>query len=106
MLDVDNGGSEVVVRALSPSPTQDNIHRPLADPTLDLRDANVERLIFSDDWSDDAIDAAAVTWLGLAPTGATESAIAVSLPTGAYAVIVASGDETADIALVEVYVVK
>ena len=106
MLDVDNSGSEVVIRALGPSLTADRITIPLADPTLDLRDANGERLVFNDDWSDDAIDAAAVTSLGLAPTGATESAIAVSLPPGAYTAIVASGDDSAGVALIEVYVVK
>jgi hypothetical protein len=106
MLDVDNSGSEVVIRALGSSLTQAGIAKPLADPTLDLRDANGERLIFNDDWSDDAIDAAAVTSLGLAPTGATESAIAVSLPPGAYTAIVSSADNTAGVALVEVYVVR
>ena len=106
MLDVDNSGSEVVVRALGPSLTQEGITSPLADPTLDLRDSNGARLLFNDDWSDDAIDAAAITTLGLAPAGATESAMAVSLPPGAYTAIVASANNTPGVALVEVYVVR
>ena len=106
MLAVDNTGSELVIRALGPSLTQAGITNPLADPTLDLRDANGERLVFNDDWTDDAIDASAITAAGLAPTGATESAIAISLPPGAYTAIVGGAGGTTGVALVEVYVIR
>ena len=44
----------MAVRALGPSLSETGVADVLADPTLDLRDANGERLIFNDNWQDDA----------------------------------------------------
>ena len=50
--------------------------------------------------------AATVTALGLAPADANESAIAISLPRGAYTAIVAGNGDTTGVGLIEVYVVR
>jgi hypothetical protein len=100
------GGSDVVVRALGRSLAQRGVQNPIEDPTLDLRGANGERLVFNDNWSDDPANAAAVTALGLAPSDADESAIAVSLPRGQYTAIVTGNGDTTGVGLIEVYVVR
>ena len=105
MLETGSGG-DVVVRALGRSLAQRGVEDPLGDPTLDLRDANGERLVFSDDWNDDPANAAEVTALGVAPSDPAESAIATSLPRGQYTAIVAGNDDTIGVGLVEVYVVR
>jgi hypothetical protein len=100
------GGGDVVVRALGRSLAQRGVQNPLQDPTLELRDADGERLVFNDNWNDDPANAAAVTALGLAPTDPNESAIAVALPRGQYTAIVSEDGDTTGVGLVEVYVVR
>ena len=103
------GGSsnvmQVVVRALGPSLSEAGLTDVLADPTLDLRDPNGERLIFNDNWQDDADTAAQLSARGFAPKGQTEAAIFTTLPPGSYTAIV-SGKNGGGIGLVELYYVR
>ena len=97
------GSSHVVVRGLGPSLTDAGISHALADPTLEVRNANGDAIGFNDNWKDDPLEAAAVTATGLAPKKAKEAALALDLPAGDYTVIVAGKASAAGIALVEVY---
>ena len=95
--------TRLVVRALGASLTQAGLQDSLADPTLDLRDSNGERLAYNDDWQNDPEQAAQIGAAGVVPTDPREAALAVTLPPGDYTVIVADRDGGVGVALVEIY---
>ena len=101
------GGSSVqpriVLRAIGTSLGNTGIANPLADPTLDLRDANGMRLLFNDNWADDPQQAAELMNVGLAPTASAESALFLTVPPGNYTAIVAGKNGGTGVGLVEVY---
>ncbi len=95
-----DGGSEVLVRALGPSLAQFGITNHLANPTLELFNANGQAIVSNDDWTD--ANGPAIQATGLQPTNNLESAILTMLPTGAYTAVV-SGRGGSGVGLVEVY---
>jgi hypothetical protein len=105
-LGATNGPTNVVVRAIGPSLAERGILDTLADPTLDLRDENGDRISFNDNWEDDAVQAAKVIAADLAPKNPLESAVATTLPAGRYTAIVAGKSGGTGVGLVEVYNVK
>jgi len=99
---VGNGGSDtVVVRAIGPSLADSGVATPLADPTLDLYDANGAVIRSDDDWRDS--QESLIESTGLAPTNDAESAIIRSLEAGSYTAIVRGKDGGTGVALIEVY---
>ncbi|CAN5481980.1 hypothetical protein BH18VER1_BH18VER1_18410 [soil metagenome] len=104
------GGStnvaQVAVRALGPSLSNAGLSNVLPDPTLDLRDANGQRLIFNDNWHDDADNAAQLSAKGLAPSRPEEAALFTTLPPGNYTAILAGKDGSVGIGLVELYNIR
>ena len=99
---VGNGGSNtVVVRAIGPSLAAAGVSNPLADPTLDLYDANGAVIRSDDNWRD--TQEALIQSTGLAPTEDAESVIIRSLTPGSYTAIVRGKDGGTGVALVEVY---
>ena len=99
---VGNGGSDtVVVRAIGPSLADAGVAGPLADPTLDLYDANGVIIRSDDDWRDS--QESLIQSTGLAPTNDAEAAIIRSLEPGSYTAIVRGKDGATGVALVEVY---
>jgi len=98
--------TQVVVRALGPSLRDSGLSDVLADPTLDLRDGNGERLVFNDNWQNDGASAARLTANGLAPKRAEEAALSTMLPPGNYTAIVAGRDGGIGLALVEFYNIR
>jgi hypothetical protein len=95
--------AQVLVRALGPSLSAFGIKGALADPTLQLYDANGDATT-NDDWIN--IQKAEITATGLAPSNNKDSAILATLPPGAYTAIVAGKDGGTGIALVEVYQIQ
>jgi hypothetical protein len=93
----------VVVRAIGPSLADLEVANPLADPTLELHDANGAMIAFNNNWQDDPVQAAALEAAGLAPTNALESAISIALSIGSYTAVVHGQNETTGVALVEIY---
>jgi CSLREA domain-containing protein len=93
---------EIVVRAIGPSLSDWHILNPIADPFLDVRDANGSSLATNDNWKDDP-NAATVKQIGLAPGNDLESALYLRLPLGAYTAIVSRNGGTDGVGLVEVY---
>lgn len=94
-------GSEptrVVVRAIGPSL---QVASPLANPTLELRDANGALLAENDDWRSSQQDEIIATQL--APTNDRESAIVRALPPSSYTAVVRGAGDTTGVALVEAY---
>jgi hypothetical protein len=80
------------------------VSNPLSDPVLELHDASGAIIASNDDWQD--TQKARIEEGGLAPTDARESAIFATLPAGSYTAVVRSSDETAGIAVVEIYSVS
>lgn len=96
----NNGKGEVVVRALGPSLAQSQITNPLANPSLELFDANGQVIASNDDWND--MSGGAIQSSGLQPQNSLESAIRIILPAGAYTAVV-GGHGKSGVGLVEVY---
>ena len=99
------GDDRIIVRGIGPSlaPGSFPPAAVLADPTLELRDTNGSLLIADNDWQDNPVQAALITAAGLAPTNSLESAIAATLPPGAYTALLAGRLNGTGIGLVEVY---
>ena len=93
----------VIVRAIGPSLTGFGVSGALADPTLELHDANGNLIAFNDNWQDDSNQAAQIQTANLAPTNANESALAETLGPAGYTAIVRGINNTTGVALFEVY---
>ena len=91
----------VIVRGLGPTLTQFGVASVLADPVLDLRDANGNSLRANDNWRD--TQQAQIQASGYAPPNNLESAIATSLAAGTYTAILSGKNNTTGNAVVEVY---
>jgi hypothetical protein len=98
-----NGLDRIVVRGIGPSLTAFGVPNVLANPTLELRDANGALLLADDDWQDDPVQAAEITAAGLAPGNALEAAIAATEPPGLYTAILAGSNSGSGVGVVEVY---
>jgi hypothetical protein len=96
-------GSNVVLRAIGPSLAQSGITNPLADPTLELHDADGTLVASNDNWQDDPDQAAQLVASTIPPQDPAESAIAAHLPAGAYTAIVRGKNNTTGVGLVEAY---
>ena len=98
----DVESATVVVRAVGPSLASYRVSGVLSDPTLTIYDSSGSVIASNDNWQDD-INAIHVGKNGLAPSNASESAIALHLPAGAYTAIVRGANGGTGNALVEVY---
>ena len=101
-----NGPTRIAVRGLGPSLAQSGIANVLADPTLELRDANGTVLIANDDWQSDPVSAGQLTANGLALPNPKESGIFTSLPGGQFTAILAGKSGGIGVGLVEIYNLK
>jgi len=97
-----NGQVKVIVRALGPTLTQFGVPNVLADPTLDVRDAQGNSLATNDNWAD--TQQAEIQASGFAPPNASESAIIIVRPAGNTTAIVSGKNNTTGNALVECYI--
>ncbi len=95
------GNAKVIVRALGPTLAQFGVPNVLADPTLELHDANGALVASNDNWQD--TQKAAIQGSGLAPANASESAIIITKPAGNGTGIVRGKNNTTGNALIEVY---
>jgi len=104
------GGSQtsgrIAIRGIGPSLSQFGLNNVLADPTLELHDANGATLIANDDWTDDPVSAALLTANGLALQNQKESGIFTSLQAGSFTAILAGKNGGVGIGLVEIYNLK
>ncbi|MGH7939079.1 MAG: choice-of-anchor Q domain-containing protein [Bryobacteraceae bacterium] len=95
------GGATVLVRAIGPSLAKEGVTGALANPTLDLNDANGNVIATNDDWKDTQQPEIKAT--GIPPTSELESAIEDFVLPGNYTAIVRGVNNTTGIALGEVY---
>jgi hypothetical protein len=103
----NNLPTRIAVRALGPSLTNAGLTSVMADPTLELHNANGTIMISNDDWQSDATMSAQLTANGLGLPDPKECGIFTSLaPPGQFTAIVAGKNGGIGIALVEIYNLK
>lgn len=100
---LSGSNSRIALRGIGPSLSQSGLSPVLADPALQLIDANGALLISNDDWQSDPTSAAELSGHGLAPQDPKESAILASLPAGAFTAILSGKDGSTGLGLVEIY---
>lgn len=100
---VQNASANLLLRALGPtlSDAPFNLANSLADPFLDLRDANGAQIETNDNWKN--VQQPQIQATGLAPSHDSEAAILITLSPGNYTAIVTGVNGTTGNALVEVY---
>ena len=91
----------VAIRALGPTLTGFGISNFLADPLLELHDANGTIITTNDNWQD--TQAADIQASGFAPSKPSESVILTTLTPAGYTAIVRGVGNTIGVGLVEVY---
>jgi len=94
--------ASVLMRAIGPSLSDFGVTDALADPVLELHDANGTLITSNDNWTD-STQMADIEATGLAPTNDLESAILMTLAPGGYTAIVAGNGDSTGVALVEIY---
>ncbi|MGZ4985631.1 MAG: peptidylprolyl isomerase [Chthoniobacterales bacterium] len=100
-----NQSVRLVVRARGPSLTNFGIAGVLADPTLEVRDANGTLLDSNDDWQSNP-NAAEIQNDHLQPDDPKEPAVIITLAPAAYTAIVHGKGGTTGVATVEAYQVN
>jgi arylsulfate sulfotransferase len=100
----DVEGATVIVRALGPSLASYGVSGVLSDPVLTIYDSTGAAIASNDNWQDDD-NAILVQKNGLAPPNASESALVLRLPAGAYTAIVSGANGGTGIGLAEVYTI-
>ncbi|MEY2505577.1 MAG: hypothetical protein QOG27_1857 [Verrucomicrobiota bacterium] len=97
------GNINVLVRALGPTLTNFGVPGTLANPMVDLVNANGTVLRSNDDWKSDASQMALIQAANLAPQFDAEAALVHLVAPGAYTAIVRGSGRTTGVALVEAY---
>jgi hypothetical protein len=105
-----SGPKTVIVRAIGPELTRFGVPNALVDPALDLHNSTGALIASNNNWQTTVIDGiitgdqvTAIQNSGHAPTQSSESAIIATLQPGNYTAIVRGVNNTAGVALVEVY---
>jgi hypothetical protein len=98
---VQYASKNVLVRALGPTLAGFGISNPLANPILELHDANGALISSNDNWK--STQQAQIAATGKAPPNDLEPAIMRTLAPGNYTAIVRGVNNTSGVALVEVY---
>ena len=93
--------AQILFRALGPSLASAGINQPLADPELELFNAQGSRIAMNDNWK--ATQQLAITGTGLAPANDFESAILIDLNPGNYTAIVSGVNGATGVGSVEAY---
>ena len=94
---------QVVVRAIGPSLAASGVAQPLADPTLELHNANGVLIQSNNNWQQQNPNAQTISNRGLAPTQPRESALLATVSPSSYTAIVRGVGGDTGTALVEVY---
>ncbi|MFL6526711.1 MAG: hypothetical protein ACJ8IQ_01300, partial [Chthoniobacterales bacterium] len=95
-------GKIIAIRGLGPSMAVFGVADAIQDPTLSLRDANGNELVFNDDYSEASADERKILdAVSLRPTDSRESAIVARISSGTYTCIL-QGKDTG-VGLIEIY---
>jgi hypothetical protein len=102
----NNGTTRIAIRGRGPSLAAAGVSNVLADPTLELHDANGWQLAANDDWQSDPVAAQQLSANGLALSDPKESGLFLSLPTGQFTAILAGKNGGIGVGLIEIYNLK
>jgi hypothetical protein len=91
---------QVIIRGIGPSLSALGVQGALANPTLDLFDANQTLLASNDDWKTNRAEVEATT---IPPSHDLESAIVTTLSPGAYTAVLRGQNNSTGIGVVEIY---
>ncbi|MBA3963786.1 MAG: heme-binding protein [Chthoniobacterales bacterium] len=100
----ESGCSKIVTRALGPSLATLGVSGALADPNLELRDADGAVVMANDNWGE--TQAPDLETEALAPSDPREAATLSWLPVGPYTVVVQGTAGASGVGLIEVYAVQ
>jgi hypothetical protein len=92
---------KVIMRAIRPSLGAQGVSGALADPALELIDANGSTVRANDNWK--GSQQFEIEALGIQPAHDAESALIATLPSGNYTAVVHGSGDTTGVGLVEVY---
>jgi hypothetical protein len=92
---------KVLIRALGPSLLEAGVTGTLADPVLEVHDAQGSLIDSNDNWR--TTQSQQIVASGLPPTNDKEAAIVATLEPGNYTAVVRGANSTTGVALVEVY---
>jgi hypothetical protein len=98
--------STVMVRGLGPSLSQAGVSNVLADPALELHDANGSTIASNDNWktrSDGTSQQAEIEATHIPPANDLESALVTTLAAGNYTAILSGKTGATGVALIEAY---
>src|SRR5258705_147165 len=105
-----SGPKRVIIRAIGPELTQYGITDELTNPRLELHNGTGALIATNDDWQTTILggiitsnQVSDIQNSGRAPTAASESAIVADLQPGNYTAVLSGVNNTAGVALVEVY---
>jgi hypothetical protein len=98
---VQAGSKNVIVRALGPTLANFGVTHSLANPAMELHDANGGLLVSNDNWK--STQQTEISASGYAPPNDLESAILFTLAPGNYTAIVQGVSGATGVALVEIY---
>jgi hypothetical protein len=101
---VQSNSEKVIVRALGPTLSQFGVPNVLADPALELRNANGVLVASNNNWKD--TQQSDIQASGYAPPNNLESAVIQTLTPGNYTAIVRGLNNTSGVALLEVYTLQ
>lgn len=101
ILGANNNPATILIRAIAPSLADEGIAHPLADPTLELHNANGTLVTTNDNWRDS--QQLEILASGIAPKNDLESSIIANLTPGSYTAIVSGAGGKTGLALVEIY---
>jgi hypothetical protein len=96
---------QILFRAIASDPGNSGNVNPLADPVLEVRDNNGERIASNDNWGD-CPQAEEISALGLAPDRERDAALLLTLPPGSYTAVVRDTAGESGITRLETYEVR
>lgn len=100
---VSNGSKSFLFRAVGPGLQPHGVPNFLADPTVELKNAQGETILANAQWSSDLAATAASVGAFALPEGSRDAMLRATLPAGLYTLVVSSGDGSDGVVLLEVY---
>lgn len=105
---ISDASQQVLIQAIGPELSGDNVAGALADPVLTIFDAGGGEIATNDNWDDTQGELITDLWSGNPPFvgGSLSSGIVLTLDPGSYTAVISGKDDSIGVALVEVYEVE
>jgi len=93
----------IILRALGPSLSSSGVTNVLSNPSIAVFNQQGYLVGYNEHWQENVQQAAKIARSGLAPSFAREPAMALNLPSGSYTAVVRGQDNSAGVALLDIY---